>query len=486
MEDLKKLNVDRQTKGGTMKFEKLYISGEYVDSTSGEFIEVENPATNEIIGRVPRGNAEDVEKAALAAKEAFKTFSLTSLDERIEIMKKFAAYLKENLDEMAELITKELGSPIEFSKETHVQSQINRVEKYINIVKDYEFSRRDGGALIVKEPAGVVGCLTPWNYPLGQIIQKIVFAILAGNTIVLKPSQQTPLVAYYVVDGLEKAGLPKGVLNLVTGVGGEVGNAIATSKHIDVISFTGSTKGGSEVSKLAQETVKRTTLELGGKSPAIFLDKENLELGVKQLLAIVIENTGQTCSAWSRAIVLESVREEFEAEIKKQFPDFKVGDPNDLNSIAGPLASKKQYDKVTDYIKKGKEIADVLIEGNYDFPEKGYYVNPIVFNDVKNDAPIARDEIFGPVLCVIYVKDKEEAIEVANDTDYGLSGAVFGKQEEALEVAKLIRTGTITVNDGPGETGTPFGGYKLSGYGREGGIEGLEEYLETKTINVRA
>ena len=467
-----------------MNFEKLYINGEYVDSTSGQFIEVENPATNEIIGRVPRGNAEDVNKAALAAKEAFKTFRLTSLEERIEIMQKFADYLKENLDEIAELITKELGAPLKFSKETHVQSQINRIEKYIEIVKNYEFSRREGSALIVKEPAGVIGCLTPWNYPLGQIIQKVVFAILAGNTIVLKPSQNTPLVAYYVVDGFEKAGLPKGVLNLVTGAGGEVGNAIATNEHIDVISFTGSTKGGSEVAKIAQESVKRTTLELGGKSPAIFLDKENLEIGVEKMLGIVIRNTGQTCAAWTRAIVVESLREEFEEEVKKQFPNFIVGDPYDEKSISGPLSSKKQFDKVNGYIKQGREIADVLIEGDYDFPETGYFVNPIVFNDVKNDSIIARDEIFGPVLSVIYVKDKEEAIEVANDTQYGLSGAVFGNQEEALEVAKQIRTGTITVNDASGETGTPFGGYKMSGYGREGGIEGLEEYLETKTINV--
>lgn len=468
-----------------MNFEKLYINGEYVDSTSGKFIEVENPATNEIIGRVPRGNDKDVEKAALAAKEAFKIFSLTSLDERIKIMEKFADYLRENLDEIAELVTKELGSPIEFSKKTHVQSQINRIEKYIEIVKDYEFSKRDGGALIVKEPAGVIGCLTPWNYPLGQIIQKVVFAILAGNTIVLKPSQNTPLVSYYVVDGFEKAGLPKGVLNLVTGAGSEVGNAIAVSDNIDVVSFTGSTKGGREVSKLAQETIKRTTLELGGKSPAIFLDKENLEIGVEKMLGIVIENAGQTCAAWSRAIVLESIREEFEEEVKRQFPNFTVGDPNDLNSISGPLSSKKQYDKVNRYIEEGRKIADVLIEGDYDFPEKGYYVNPIVFNDVKNDSIIARDEIFGPVLSVIYVKDKEEAIEVANDTDYGLSGAVFGNQEDAFEVAKLIRTGTITVNDGSGATGSPFGGYKMSGYGREGGVEGFEEYLETKTINIK-
>ena len=252
-----------------------------------------------------------------------------------------------------------------------------------------------------------------------------------------------------------------------------------------MISFTGSTKGGSEVAKLAQETIKKTTLELGGKSPVIFLDKENLELGVKKMLDIVIRNTGQTCAAWSRAIVLESLREDFEKEAKRQFPDFIVGDPNDVNSISGPLSSKKQYDKVTRYIEEGRKIADVLIEGDYEFPENGYYVNPIVFNDVKNDSIISRDEIFGPVLSVIYVKDKKEAIEVANDTDYGLSGAVFGNQEEAIEVAKLIRTGTITVNDGSGATGTPFGGYKMSGYGREGGIEGLEEYLETKTINVK-
>ena len=445
-------------KVGIVNFEKLYINGEYVDSTSGKFIDVENPAINEIIGRVPRGNEEDVEKAALAAKDAFKTFSLTSLDERIEIMEKFADYLKENLDEIAELVTKELGSPIEFSKKTHVELQINRIEKYIEIVKEYEFSRRDGGALIIKEPAGVIGCLTPWNYPLGQIIQKVVFAILAGNTIVLKPSQNTPLVSYYVVVGFEKAGLSKGVLNLVTGAGSEVGNAIALSDNIDVVSFTGSTKGGREFSQLAQETIKRTTLELGGKSPAIFLDKENLEIGVEKILGIVIENAGQTCAAWSRAIVLESIREEFEEEVKRQFPNFIVGDPNDLNSISGPLSSKKQYDKVNRYIEEGRKIADVLIESDYDFPEKGYYVNPIVFNDVKNDSIIARDEIFGPVLSVIYVKDKEEAIEVANDTDYGLSGAVFGNQEDAFEVAKLIRTGTITVNDGPGATGSPFGG----------------------------
>ncbi len=467
-----------------MNFEKLYINGEYVDSASGEFIEVINPATEEVIAKVPRGNEEDVNKAAKAAREAFETFKHSTLDERVEIIKKFHAYLKENEDEITVCISKELGSPLGFTKKVHLGNQIDRIERYIEIAQDYEYERKEKNTLILKEPIGVVGAITPWNYPLGQIVQKIIFGILTGNAIILKPSKQTPLIAYYVVDGLEKAGLPKGVLNLVTGQGSEVGNAIATNPEVDLVSFTGSTKGGIEVAKLAIDSVKRTALELGGKSPAVFLDDTYLEEGIKAMLGTIFNNTGQTCSAWSRAIVLNAIKDQFEEKLVELFGYYKVGMPDDPETKVGPLSSQKQYDKVTKYIEQGKKEARVLIENEQELPEKGYFVHPIVFADVDNDSEIAQEEIFGPVLSVIYVDSVEEAIEKANDVIYGLSGAVFGEPEEAFRVAKEIKSGTVTVNDANPPAGVPFGGYKMSGNGREGGVEGLEEYLETKTMPI--
>ena len=468
-----------------MDFQKLFIDGAYIPSTSAEFIEVINPVTEERIGRVPKANKEDLDKAVKAAGTAFDSYKKMDLVDRIEIMENFLAFLIQHRREVVDLIVEELGSPRFFTEKVHFDYYMEEVRKSIDIVRSYSFEREEDETMIVKEPVGVVGALTPWNYPLGQILQKIVFALLVGNTVILKPSRQTPLVAYYVAEGLKQAGLPKGVFNLLTGVGSDLGLALAMHPGVDLVSFTGSTKAGVEVGQGAMLGVKRVTLELGGKSPAIFLDRENMVEGIRSTLSSVMYNSGQTCSAWTRAIVLRELKDDFEKELVRQFGRFSVGLPEEEGIRVGPLVSVKQREKVLAYIEEGKKTARVLVEHKQTLPDKGYFVHPIIFADVDNRSALAQDEIFGPVLAIIYVDNEEEAVRVANDSIYGLSGAVFGARERALAVAREIRTGSITVNQASGRAGMPFGGYKMSGIGREGGVEGLEEFLETKVISIQ-
>lgn len=465
-----------------MNYKKLYINGEWVDPISKEIIEVENPATKEIIGSVPASNEADVNRAVAAAKEAFKTWQFSSLEDRKSLLESLLEELKLNVDHMAEIIVKELGCGIEFAKRSHILPYLDDIQNHLNIIDDYDFVEKHEDYTIFKEPVGVVGALTPWNYPLGQIIKKLSPAILGGNTIVLKPSQNTPLVAYILTEAIHKANFPKGVFNLVTGRGSEVGNVLATHKDINMITFTGSTKGGIEVSKLAADDVKRVSLELGGKSAAIILQGADYRLALMKTLDKVYLNTGQSCSAYSRLLVPREEKQTIEAMILEITKDYSFGDPKDPDTLIGPVSSKKQFDKVSYYIDKGIKEGAKLILGEIPKESEGYFIGPTVFTDVGNHMEIARNEIFGPVLCIIPYDTVEEAIEIANDSVYGLSGAVFGPEDEAINVARQIRTGQLVINAGMQLHKAPFGGFKHSGIGREGGKYGLEEFLEIKTI----
>ncbi|NLI65236.1 MAG: aldehyde dehydrogenase family protein [Tissierellia bacterium] len=465
-----------------MNYEELYINGEWVSPSSKEKIQVENPATKEYFGSVPAANEEDVNRAVAAAKEAFKTWQFTPLEDRIRLLTALVEELTLRIDDMAQVIVKELGCGFKFARNIHVIPYIEDIKNYLTIIHDYDFEERFDEFIILKEPVGVVGALTPWNYPLGQIIKKLSPALLTGNTMVLKPSQKTPLVAFMLAEAIDKVKFPKGVFNLVSGRGSEVGNVLARHKDIDMITFTGSTKGGIEVYKIAAEDVKRVTLELGGKSASIILKGADHRLALSKTLDKMYFNTGQSCSAYSRLLVPREEKEEIEKLIIEMTKDYKFGDPRDPDTIIGPVASKQQFDKVSYYIRKGLEEGARLILGEVPKESKGYYIGPTVFTDVDNSMEIARNEIFGPVLCIIPYDRVEEAIEIANDSVYGLSGAIFGPEEEALDVARRIRTGTIVINHGVQLHKGAFGGYKHSGLGREGGKYGLEEFIEIKTM----
>ncbi|MBS4538423.1 aldehyde dehydrogenase family protein [Clostridium sp. D2Q-11] len=470
-----------------MDHQKLYINGEWTESKSGEFIEVENPATREVMDKVPRANKQDVDYAVKAAKEAFETWQYTDLEERISLMKDLQKELEKRKDDMVDCIAKELGRSKGFALNPQVAPQIESFDSFIELTKEYEFERRFDGFMVKKEPFGVVAAITPWNYPLSQVTKKVIPALLTGNTVVLKPSQQTPLVAYILTDAIDKVGFPKGVFNLVTGTGtgSEVGDMLSNHKDVDMVSFTGSVDAGRKVDTAAIDGIKKVTLELGGKSPAIILKGGDIDLAIKKTLNTVYNNTGQTCSAYTRLLVPEDQKEEIEKRVIEMTKEYKFGDPKTGDKVIGPVVSKKQFDKVVSYIEKGVAEGATPIHGGIpkDY-NKGYYVGPVVFTDVKNDMEIAQNETFGPVLSIITYKDKEEALKIANDIDYGLAGAVFGPEEEALEFAKKIKARNILVNDGKGGHKAPFGGYKNSGLGREDGVEGIEEFLQTKTIYI--
>lgn len=466
-----------------MNYEKIYANGKWVKSLGDSTIDVENPANEEIIGSVPASNEEDINMAVKAAKEAFEIWKETSLDERIRHVENILEELKKIEDEMAEIISKELGCPLRFAKNTHVVPYLKDMKTYLSLVKDYKFEESQGNYIIRKEPFGVVAALTPWNYPLGQILKKLSPALLAGNTLVLKPSKQTPLIAYKLAEAIDRAGLPKGVFNLTPGRGSEVGNILAKHKDVDMVTFTGSTDGGREVSKLALDGVKNITLELGGKSPSLILKGADYDLAIKKTLNSIYMNVGQSCSALSRLLIPRDEKENIEQIIIEKTKDFTFGDPKNKHTKVGALASEKQFEKVKYYIGKGLEEGAKLLIG--DLPEKtskGYYVGPTVFTNVDNDMEIAQEEIFGPVLSIICYDNVEEALKIANQTKYGLSAAVFGPEKEAFHMANKIKAGEVIVNSGSSVHEAPFGGYKYSGIGREGGKYGLEEFLQIKAV----
>lgn len=462
---------------------KLYLNGKWVESKTEDFIEVENPATKEIIARVPAAKEEDTKLAIKGAKEAFTDWKNTPIEERIEYVEKMYDYFKDHADELTTVIHKELGCPLKFSRKTHVEAYFNAIEDMIRIAKEMELVEERDGFNIYKEGVGVVACLTPWNYPFGQIVKKVIPALLMGNTVVLKPSQNTPLTAYFFGYAAEAANLPKGVFQLVIGRGSEVGNVLAESDDVDMVSFTGSTKGGKEVGKLALNTVKKIGLELGGKSPAVILEGADLDKSLNSVLGTVYYNVGQTCSAKTRLIAPRKMKEEIESKLIELSEKFNFGDPKDSDTDVGPLQNKKQLEKVSSYVEIGKKEGELLYQGEK-CDGNGYYFPPTIFTEVDPDARIAQEEIFGPVLAVIYYDTVEEAIEIANNSIYGLAGMVFGPEEEAIAVAKEIRTGQVQVNEGVFNHYAPFGGYKQSGIGREASKYGVEEFVEIKTIFV--
>lgn len=465
-----------------MYYEKIYVNGKWVKSFGHDMIEIENPANGEIIGRVPASTEEDVNMAVCSAKEAFQGWRETSLDERIHLLEKLLKELEASTDQMAEVISLELGCPFKFAKNTHVIPYLKDLEHYLALVKDYKFEESKGDYIIRREAFGVVAALTPWNYPLGQILKKLSPALLTGNTFVLKPSKQTPLVAYKLTEAIDRVGFPKGVFNLTPGRGSQVGNVLARHKDVDMVTFTGSTEGGREVSKLALDGIKKITLELGGKSPAIILKGADYDLAINKTLTSIYMNVGQSCSALSRLLIPRQDKAKIEQMIIEKTRGFVFGDPSHPQTMVGVLASQKQFDKVKGYIESGLREGAKLLIGEIPKESKGYYVGPTVFTNVDNSMEIAQNEIFGPVLSIICYDSLDEAICIANDTEFGLSSAVFGPEKEALQIAKQIRAGGVIINSGSSLHRAPFGGYKSSGIGREGGKFGLEEFLEVKSV----
>ena len=466
-----------------MNFEKIYINGQWVPGSTGQFIDVENPATREIFAKVPAGNAKDVDAAAKAAHRALPVWSATPLEERISLMKRFLEIFRSQENELIDITVKELGSPYTFTKTAQVEYQYTRTQSYIDLASKVPLVEHMAASTVYREPVGVIGCITPWNYPLGQVIQKVIPALLMGNTVILKPSQHTPLSSYWLADAFEKANFPKGVFNLVTGRGGEVGDAMATHPLIDMISFTGSTSGGINVGKNALTGLKHISLELGGKSPYIILKGSNHEEAIRLCFNSIFLNSGQTCTAFSRLLIPKSEQSVIEKKLIEIAKEYTTGNPEDPSTKLGPLASLRQYEKVKSYIKSGIQEGARLLYGTV--PENsnnGYYISPTIFTCVTSEMSIARDEIFGPVLCVFPYETEEEAIRIANDTRYGLNAGVYGEKEKAIAVAKKIEAGNIYINASPRDTSAPFGGYKQSGLGREGGIYGMIEFTQQKAL----
>lgn len=465
-----------------MKNNTIYINGEWISSTGTEVSWVINPATEEKIGEVAVGTKEDIDKAVEAAKKAFLNWSRTPVEERIEYMEKIYKGIEKNQQHIADQIIEELGSSRTFVETVHAPQPLNEIRSAINEIKDFNFVEQKGNADIYYEPYGVVACITPWNFPINQIQRKITPALLAGNTVVVQPPTNTPLTALIYAEIIEKSGLPKGVFNLVTGKGSHIGNYLAGHKDVDAVSFTGSTAVGETMFQQAGKGIKHLVLELGGKSPLLFLKGGDLKLAVQRSMDTVLNNQGQTCSALTRLIIPEEVLEDTKKEILEYSKEIVVGDPTDPDTMVGPLVSEKQMEKVLDYIKTGvEEGAEILVGGNR-IDRKGYYVEPTIFLNVKNHMKIAQEEIFGPVLCIITYSTLEEGIEIANQVPYGLSGAVVGPKEEAEKAALQIRTGNIFINASEGNPYAPFGGFKQSGFGRENGIYGIKDYLQTKAV----
>lgn len=465
---------------------KQYINGEWVNSTGTDTIEVINPATEEVVGKISSGTEEDVNRAVQAAKEAFPAFSKMSVDDRIKLLEAIAEEYEKRKDDLVNIMTAELGAPITKSEEIHYKMGLSHFIQAAEQLKTFKFTEEREKSYIQKEPIGVAGLITPWNFPTNQISTKLASALAAGCTMVVKPASQTPFAAVILAEILDKAGVPKGVFNLVNGSGSTVGEAISSHPDVDIVSFTGSGEVGSGLMKNAAEGIKNISLELGGKSPFVILEDADVKEAAKTALAQIAMNTGQVCSAATRMIVPEEMHDKFIEAMKELVTEFPVGDPQDKNTFMGPQVSKDQWETVQSYIKKGEEEGAKIVIGGPGRPDgidKGFFSQITVFTNVKNDMTIAQEEIFGPVMSVITYKDLDEAIDIANDTIYGLAGYVFGNDKEKLKkVALSIRAGQIRINNSETDRSAPFGGFKHSGIGREWGDYGIEEFLEPKAI----
>ena len=464
-----------------------YINGQWLKAQSTETLQVHDSSTEEVMATVPAGTAAEAEAAVLAARQAFEDWSRLSVETRARYLDKIAAGIKAHTEELALTIAREVGMPLKMARAVQVGGPAWHWANFAKVARNFEWEKKVGHSVVVREPVGVVGCITPWNFPLSQITLKIAPAMVAGCTVVLKPSEIAPVNAMILAQIIHDAGVPAGVFNLVNGTGPVVGEVLATHPEVDMLSFTGSTRAGKRVSELASQSVKRVALELGGKSASVILDDANLEAAVKGTVSACMLNSGQTCSAHTRMLVPASRYEEVRALAQAAVARFNIGPSLDEASKLGPLVSAAQRDRVLGFIRTGiAEGADVIAGGPASpAPGKGYFVQPTVLG-IKASDTLAQEEIFGPVLVVIAYQDEDDAVTIANSTIYGLGGAVWsGSDEHAVKVARRIRTGQIDINGGPFNGSAPFGGYKQSGNGRENGIYGFEEFLEFKSMQFK-
>ncbi len=470
--------------------DKFFIDGKWVAPSAKETIDVHHAGTGEVMGKVPAGTEKDIDAAVAAARAALEGWSATPPAKRAEFLQKISDGLKARAEELAKTISQEVGMPVKLSGRIQAGLPIANFANYAKILENFSFEQKTGNSLVVREPVGVVGAITPWNYPLNQIALKVAPALAAGCTVVLKPSEVAPFNAFILAEVIEATALPKGVFNLVTGFGPSAGEALVKHPQVDMISFTGSTRAGKRISEIAAQAVKRVALELGGKSASVILEDADLATAIKSTVNMCYLNSGQTCTALTRMLVPESKYAEAAKIAAEVANGFKPGDPLQETTRLGPLASAMQLDRVRGFIRKGVAEGAELLAGGADAPEGvpagGYYVKATVFGKVKPGSTIEQEEIFGPVLSIVTYKDEEDALKIANGTVYGLAGAVWsGDEARAQKVARRIRAGQVDVNGGAFNMNAPFGGFKQSGHGREAGVYGLEEFLEYKSLQLK-
>jgi aldehyde dehydrogenase (NAD+) len=465
---------------------QFYIDGRWVDPAEPREFTVINPATEAPAGVISMGGATDVDRAVGAARRAFDAYSQTTPAERLALLERVLVAYKAHYDEIAQAISSEMGAPITLAKGSQTRIGVGHISAMIDVLKSFKFEERQGTIRLIQEPVGVCALITPWNWPMNQVAAKVVPALAAGCTMVLKPSEFSPFSAILWAKVMHEAGVPAGVFNLVNGDGPGVGAPLSSHRDIDMVSFTGSTRAGTEVARNAAATVKRVHQELGGKSPNLLLDDADFEKAVKQSVLHVFQNSGQSCNAPTRMLVPEGRLAEVEAIAKRITAGVVVGDPASEKTTVGPVVSKLQFERVEGYIEKGIAEGARVVAGGPGRPEgvtRGYFVRPTIFSDVNNDMTIARDEIFGPVLCILPYRSEEEAIRIANDTPYGLAAYVWSQDNvRARRVGNRIRAGQVSLNGQYGDAKTPFGGFKMSGNGREYGEHGLRDFLEVKAL----
>ena len=471
-----------------MKYDnrQFYIDGAWVDPVEPKELKVINPATEEVSGVISMGSAKDVDRAVLAARRAFDGYSRTTPAERSGLMERILAAYKAHYEEIVQAISVEMGAPITLSKGAQAGVGVGHISAMIDVLKNFKFEEMRGTVRLVQEPVGVCALITPWNWPINQVAAKVIPALAAGCTMVLKPSEYSPFSAILWAKVMHEAGVPAGVFNLINGDGISVGAPLSSHAQVDMVSFTGSTRAGTEVAKNAAASVKRVHQELGGKSPNVLLDDADFERAVKRSVLHVFQNSGQSCNAPTRMLVPAAKLAQVEAIAKGVAESVIVGDPSSEKTTIGPVVSKVQFDRVEGYIAKGIAEGAKVVTGGAGRPEglsKGYYVKPTIFSNVRNDMTIAREEIFGPVLCILPYENEEQAVQIANDTPYGLAAYVWSKDNlHARRIGARIRAGQVTLNGASGDMNTPFGGFKMSGNGREWGEFGLRDFLELKAV----
>lgn len=462
-----------------------YIDGQWVDSDGGRRAEVINPATEQPVTEITLGSAADVDKAVAAARRAFETFSRTTVAERTQLLERVIEEYKARIPDLAQAVSEEMGAPIGFAQAAQVPAGLGYFMTTLKALGEFEWEERIGKARVVHEPIGVVAMITPWNWPLNQICAKVAPALAAGDTMILKPSEECPSCAVILAEVLDKAGVPAGVFNLVNGDGPGVGAALSAHKGVDMVSFTGSTRAGVAVAQAAAPTVKRVHQELGGKAPNLVLEGADLGQVLPPTVQGVLANSGQSCIAPTRLLVHASQLDEATQVVKGIMESAQVGDPATMGQHIGPVVNKAQFDKIQDLIQSAIDEGATLVTGGPGRPDgrnAGYYIKPTVLADVTPEMRIWREETFGPVATLTPYADAEEAVSLANDTDYGLSATISGDPAAAAKVAPRLRAGLVSINTWGGGGGTPFGGYKQSGNGREGGKFGLVDFMEVKTI----